>query len=112
MWLIDADVFLLELTHWKGTDGNYHENSQTFYTLDEVMDAIEEADVEAEPVKRGWWIKTEDGRWYCSECKKEDYYAFLWDATEARYELQDNYCPNCGANNYHPNCGARMEEET
>lgn len=44
--LIDADAFLLELTHWKGTDGNYYENRQASYTLDEVIDAVEKAEVE------------------------------------------------------------------
>lgn len=108
MWLIDADVFLLELTHWKGTDGNYHENSQTFYTLDEVMDAIEEADVEAEPVKRGRWIYHDDDDmryddYHCSVCRK----LFTVDA-----ERIDDICFVIDDLKYCPNCGARMEEES
>lgn len=45
----------------------------------------------------GEWIKNEDrAGWHCSCCGVDDFYAYLWDNI-AKYELQDKYCPNCGA---------------
>ena len=51
-----------------------------------------------EPVKHGKWIENKGGfGWYCSECKKYDYYAYCWSSENEKYELQDTYCPNCGS---------------
>jgi len=48
--------------------------------------------------KRGTWIKNE-GRhgWHCSVCGEHDLYAFSWNSDTGENELQDRYCPNCGA---------------
>ena len=52
----------------------------------------------AEPVKRGKWIKHKDRAcWYCSECVTDDYYAYSWNSDTGIYDMQDKYCPNCGA---------------
>ena len=48
--------------------------------------------------KRGRWIKYEDrAGWYCSECATDDYYAYFLNSDTGVYELQDKFCPNCGA---------------
>lgn len=68
----------------------------------ELLDGFEEmgqlptADVK--PVVRGEWIK-EDGawRWACSACGFKDEYAFVEDDLGKPTVLQDNFCPNCGA---------------
>lgn len=41
--------------------------------------------IEAEPVRHGKWIVTNEGVVKCSECKRK----FIL--------LKENYCPNCGA---------------
>lgn len=52
---------------------------------------------EFEPIKRGRWIKNEDrSGWHCSCCGKDDLYAYPYTENNER-ELQDFYCPNCGA---------------
>ena len=53
--------------------------------------------IKAEPVKHGRWIKNE-GRsgWHCSCCGKDNLYAYPYTENNER-ELQDFYCPNCGA---------------
>lgn len=48
--------------------------------------------VEVAPVKHGSWISP-DGSYYCSECGKENYYAY----NKSSGEFTDLYCPNCGA---------------
>jgi len=51
--------------------------------------------------KVGKWIKHNDkASWYCSECNTDDYYAYAWNCDTGEYELQDNYCPTCGARMY------------
>lgn len=49
-------------------------------------------------VLHGRWIKN-DGRygWHCSVCGEDDLYAFAWNSDTGENELQDHYCPNCGA---------------
>lgn len=51
-----------------------------------------------DPVKHGKWIKNE-GRygWHCSVCGEDDLYAFAWNSDKGEKELQDRYCPECGA---------------
>lgn len=51
-----------------------------------------------DPVKHGKWIKNEDRYgWHCSVCVTDDVYAFEWNSDKGENELQDRYCPNCGA---------------
>lgn len=48
--------------------------------------------------RRGHWIKHENKAcWVCSECGTDDYYAYERNSVTGKYELQDKYCPNCGA---------------
>lgn len=63
--------------------------------LQEIIKEIPPADVV--PVVHGRWIKN-DGRsgWHCSCCGKDDLYAYPYTENNER-ELQDFYCPNCGA---------------
>lgn len=70
----------------------------TGYALsaDEVAKAVENAPtIEAEPVRRGRWGEGINDKWVCSECGTGNNYAYSWDITG--YQLQDRYCPNCGA---------------
>lgn len=72
----------------------------TGYALsaNEVAMAVENAPtVDAEPVRHGHWMEN-NGRygWYCSQCKKENNYAYDYNENNV-IELQDHYCPNCGA---------------
>ena len=60
-----------------------------------VLRNLPPADVR--PVVRGKWIKlAERSGWCCSVCKKDDLYAYRYGADNER-ELQDFFCPNCGA---------------
>lgn len=45
------------------------------------------------------WIKHEDREcWYCSHCKEDDAYAYYYSEYNLdRLELQDLFCPKCGA---------------
>lgn len=65
--------------------------------LGSAFDAIDELP-SIDPVKHGKWIKNE-GRcgWHCSACATDDVYAFEWNSDKGENELQDHYCPNCGA---------------
>lgn len=48
--------------------------------------------------KVGKWIKNENTYgWHCSACEKDNLYAFVEDCDTDKNELQDHYCPNCGA---------------
>lgn len=53
--------------------------------------------IDAEPMRHGHWVEN-NGRygWYCSQCKKENNYAYDYNENNV-IELQDHYCPNCGA---------------
>lgn len=44
------------------------------------------------------WIKN-DGRygWHCSGCGVDDIYAYDWSTENGQDELQDHFCPQCGA---------------
>ncbi len=46
--------------------------------------------------KPGRWIEDDIDKWKCSECGKGDMYAYSW-AVKGGLELQDFFCPNCGA---------------
>lgn len=64
--------------------------------IDNIADFEPTADVR--PNVKGKWIRHKDRAcWYCSECTADDYYAYIRDCDSGEYELQDNFCPNCGA---------------
>ena len=46
--------------------------------------------VDAEPVRRGKWVKFGNDIRYCSECSKCGY-------LQSIYLKKPKYCPNCGA---------------
>lgn len=76
-------------------------NASSLYDTEEwvkVMDLL--ADTPTADVRQNvhaHWIKHEDREcWYCSHCNMDDYYAYYWSDTGG-LELQDHYCPNCGA---------------
>ena len=46
----------------------------------------EQTTIEAEPVRHGEWVWSENGGYHCSVCDKR--FGFVFD---------NNYCPNCGA---------------
>lgn len=54
--------------------------------------------IDAEPVRHGHWIKNNnrDG-WNCSICHKDDCYAYLYNYDTDVEDIQDYYCPYCGA---------------
>lgn len=71
----------------------------TGYALsaDEVAKAVENAPtIEAKPVRRGKWVKDDIDKYKCSLCGKGNNYAYSWSISKGD-ELQDLYCPNCGA---------------
>lgn len=88
MRLIDADA-LKEKAF-------FHEIDNVSYVEEEDIDNA--PTVEAVERKRGEWIKNE-GRfgWHCSECKVDNYYAYVLNSETWKNDLQDRYCPNCGA---------------
>ena len=49
------------------------------------------------PLKHGKWNKIKENSWACSECKKENCYAFHYNDDLTGLILQDFFCPNCGA---------------
>ena len=83
---IDADELLKEASK----DGAYG-----YVSAEQIVD-FPTADVAV--IKHGRWIKN-DGRygWHCSVCGEDDLYAFAWNSDTGENELQDHYCPNCGA---------------
>lgn len=51
---------------------------------------------DVKPVVRGKWIKKEPYEvWKCSVCEVDNMYAYSYGDDD--YELQDFYCPHCGA---------------
>jgi hypothetical protein len=48
--------------------------------------------------KHGKWIENEErSGWHCSECKVNNFYAYFWNSEAEQFDLQDYYCPHCGA---------------
>ena len=75
--------------------GNLHKGIVD--ALQENIKDIPAADVR--PVIRGEWIKQEpynQNYWKCSNCGETNKYAYR-DGDVTIYELQDFFCPNCGA---------------
>jgi len=66
--------------------------------IDATFDKIKALPPAQPDPRRGKWIKNE-GRygWHCSACGEDDIYAFAWNCDTGENELQDRYCPNCGA---------------
>lgn len=71
--------------------------------IDEETIEVLQAKIErlqAKLPKQGEWVKNEDRcGWHCSCCKVDNHYAYIWNCETGEYELQDNYCPNCGSRN-------------
>lgn len=89
--LIDADFVIDTVNEFKG------KNRKTDLGIKLVEEIVSIAPtVDAEPIRHGKWINDNIDKWKCSLCQKGDIYAFKWSVDEG-YELQDNYCPNCGA---------------
>lgn len=62
--------------------------------FENCIEAIPAADVVE--VRHGRWERVGDcDKWICSECKEENLYAYSYGDDD--YELQDFYCPSCGA---------------
>ena len=78
--LIDADAFERRCMF----DENIEDMQDVIYALRDFPT------IDAEPVRHGKWIVTNEGVVKCSECKRK----FIL--------LKENYCPHCGA---------RMDEE-
>lgn len=97
MRLIDADALIRELKGIKVTFGSGNglveggiEIAISTTNAQPTVDAVER--------KRGEWVKN-DGRrgWHCSECKVDNFYAYVWNSETEKNDFQDRYCPNCGA---------------
>lgn len=102
MRAIDGDALKDRLQSLAYDDWNQGVTTSWADAYRECADMVEEQPtIEPEPEK-GRWIKCEDrAGWYCSECATDDYYAYLYNSDTGVYELQDKFCPSCGA---------RMEE--
>ena len=84
MRLIDADALI------KFCDENWIPLNVDAVNAQPTADVVER--------KRGKWMKHNDRAcWYCSECKEDNYYAYSWNNDTGKYEFQDHFCPNCGA---------------
>lgn len=89
---IDADL-LKKFVFETGFYCDTYDDKQ--YTA-EIIDSFPAADVVER--KHGKWMKHNDRAcWYCSECKEDNYYAYSWNSDTGKYEFQDHFCPNCGA---------------
>ena len=86
MRLIDADALVESIKKYEDIIGT------PLYMVRKHIDS----QPTIEP-KHGRWVENK-GRygWYCSQCKKENNYAYHYNESNA-IELQDYYCPNCGA---------------
>lgn len=93
MRLIDANKLKQDVLDWQDC---YNGFSDTYDKAMIIGEIDEQPTIEAEPVRYGKWIEDDIDKWRCSVCQKGDVYAFSWSISEG-YELQDNYCPHCGA---------------
>lgn len=84
------------LINWQMEYAEKDKDVERFDTLGKVIDFVEQMPT-AEP-KKGKWIKNEYRcGWHCSECMTDDCFAYVWDDEKRKDELQDFYCPHCGA---------------
>ena len=61
--------------------------SKSGHDLREMLDEIEALpEIEAEPVRYGYWRQRRNLEYYCTNCGREEKYIF-----------QKNYCPRCGS---------------
>lgn len=86
--------------NWFEKNRYYHPYSKSNdIPIPELYDILEQmptADVVER--KKGKWIKNEGKHgWHCSECIEDNYYAYSWNCETGKYEFQDHFCPNCGA---------------
>lgn len=83
---------------YKAIGGVEDDTYKTLDTIQFCIDRIDEIEAEkVEIVKHGQWVKNNDRYgWHCSQCKKDNVYAYHWTESNV-LELQDNYCPKCGA---------------
>lgn len=86
MRLINADVLRADVLEWE----NCYNGFSDTYDKARIIDAIDEQPtIEAEPVRRGRWIR-EPNCWYrCEVCG--GHYPSIAD------NMKYKYCPNCGA---------------
>lgn len=103
MRLIDADALMDDIRQNSASyfaDDFAHEwvDKQPTITPDMAQVLAYECGKDSVERKRGEWIKN-DGRygWHCSECKVDNFYAYLWNSEAEQFDLQDRYCPHCGA---------------
>ena len=90
MRLIDADALMIELQKCIVENQKIHRA----VTDDDLETLIRDAPT-IEPVRRGKWVPDEADKWRCSVCGIGNNYAYKWSVRGN--ELQDKYCPNCGA---------------
>lgn len=95
---IDADKLISSLAHYKQGKWGEYETLSVFELESAIENFADTNEAEVAEIKRGRWIKN-DGRygWHCSVCGEDDLYAFAWNSDTGENELQDHYCPNCGA---------------
>ena len=98
--LIDADAFKKENERLLHCDFPYL--SET--TLEELIDKA--PTVDAEPVRHGKWIKTEEFHGYENEIRHKGLACSVCNVAfrVSDYELIEDF-------RYCPNCGARMDKE-
>ena len=91
---IDGDAF----SDWLKEYGQEYIHGKKKISLMYIWKHVQDMPTITPERKRGRWIKYEDrAGWYCSECATGDYYAYFRNSDTGEYELQDKFCPNCGA---------------
>ena len=95
MRLIDGDALKRKAQKVAAESCKMQMTAKVETVLNQFIDWIENAPtIDAAPVVHGRWIRV-GNHWKCSVCEKDDYSAYFWGADTM--ELQDFYCPNCGA---------------
>lgn len=90
--LIDADKLRKDVLDLP----NCYNGFSDTYDKAMILDLVDEQPT-VDAVRHGRWIKNEyRSGWHCSCCGKDDLYAYAYTQNNER-ELQDFYCPNCGA---------------
>lgn len=103
MRLIDADATRKAIFALVGDEAikQYADQKARTRSNDHYLDALIDADDVIDdmptinPVKHGRWVRDDIDKWRCSECGVGNNYAYKWSVSGD--ELQDKYCPNCGA---------------